>query len=111
MKKTLYSMVILLAFSSIVSAAESEPVSALGNKILKNLENEQWDSSSKTFLLAIWNEYKQAHLYTTKNSVISGISGKMPDIKDYSEYLGTYTNDRYQGHPFVEISKDANGRK
>ena len=109
MKNIAVLIVISLVCTSIVSAEESDPVTKLESKILKNLEDEQWNSFSKDFVFNMWNEYRQAHLYTRKSQVTRSISGKRPDISDYNEYLGTFTRDPNSTRIFIEITKNSQG--
>ena len=82
----------------------------IDDKIYKQLKNDRWDYVGKTFVRALWGDYKRAH--DNVNPELSGtrIFAKSPDIKDYSEYLGAYIRDKKQTDKiFIEIKKSDKG--
>jgi hypothetical protein len=89
------------------AAAEPDAVEKLDAKIQKNLERDQWHPASKTFVQALWNDFKRN--YEENKQSRDGRGGS--DVKSYGEYLGKYVRaDGQQDRPLFEITKTEQGR-
>ena len=102
---------LLLTTNLLAAELDSENMfRKIDDKIYKQLKNDRWDYVGKTFVRALWGDYKRAH--DNVNPELSGtrIFAKSPDIKDYSEYLGAYIRDKKQTDKiFIEIKKSDKG--
>jgi len=110
MKRIIFSLIIMLLLTVMVAAADLDPVTRLENEIFTSLANERWDSSSKSFVHSIWDDYKQAHLNPIESGIIHSITGKIPDIEDCNQYLGNYMREPNSTRSFIEIEKDEKNR-
>ena len=84
--------------------------SKIDDKIYKQLKDDRWDYVGKTFIRALWGDYKRAHKNTKPELSGTKILGKSPDIEDYSQYVGAYIRDKKKTDKiFIEIKKSDKG--
>jgi hypothetical protein len=113
--KKVYGVIILgcLLFVTSLFAADLDTVnkfSKLDDKINKALQNSAWHYVGKTFVRALWDDFKIAHENTEPELTSTRIHGKTPDIQDYSQYMGIYTRDnKKDAKIFLEIKKSDKG--
>jgi len=110
---------VVLAFAVLIGIAfavpEQGPFTELEIRITDNLKNAEWNSSSKTFVHALWEDYKKAHFDPTGQAItcnatfVGGI--ELPDRKIKSdEYIGSYGRGKDAQHCFIKIFKSGDGR-
>lgn len=93
--------------NQILQAYDSGSIfSELDAKIQRNLANDKWNEASKTFVAALWQDYRAAHLDPSKEATGRVTLGKEPDVQQYDDYLGTYVRGADSAHPFLEVVKD-----
>ena len=96
---------------TIALAAEKQaPLAELDGKIAEGLARDKWNDASKAFVRALWDDYRKAYLVPTKDMSTHSISGKLPDVEQYENYLGFFESGADSGRPFLEITKDESGR-
>ena len=89
------------------AAAELDAVEKLDAKIKAKLDRDQWHPASKTFVQALWSDFKRN--YEENKQSRDGRGGS--DVKSYDEYLGKYVRaDGQQNRPMFEVTKTDQGR-
>ena len=113
--KGIYGGIVLgcLLLTTSLLAADVDNVSKfrkLDNKVNRQLKNNMWHYVGKTFVRALWDDYKVAHENTKPELTSTRIHGKTLDIQDYSQYVGVYTRDKKKTTElFLEIKKSNKG--
>ena len=93
-----------------LAADKQDPLAELDGKITKSLTSDKWNYASKTFVRVLWEDYRKAHLNAPMETSTGSISGKMPDVKQYEDYIGAFGRGADADHPFLEIARDEAGR-
>ena len=92
-----------------LAADRQDPLAELDGKITKSLASDKWNDASKAFVRALWEDYRKAHLVPAKGKSTRSIFGKMPDVEQYEDYLGTFGRGADSDRPYFEITKDESG--
>lgn len=88
----------------------AEKFRKLDDKINRALQNNEWHYVGKTFVRALWDDFKIAHENTKPELSSAKIYGKVPNIEDYSQYAGVYRRENKEdAKAFVEIKKSEKG--
>jgi hypothetical protein len=105
----------IAAFTFAVHAFAAEKESALSQldkKVIQSLATDKWDDASRTFVLSLWEDYKEAHLNPGENIASrSSLFGKMPTGRDYGQYTGTFVDSGgAASRRRLHVMKDEKGR-
>jgi hypothetical protein len=89
---------VVLAFTSatVLGAEPNNPFAELDAKIARQVTGEMWSAASQSYIRAIWEDYKAAHLH--------------PPAGKSSDYIGDYSK-AMDGQPqLLRVSKSEAGR-
>ena len=102
----------LLASHALVSQpADQARLDELDKKIARKLNEENWHEASKAYIRAIWNDFKAAYIENKPERRVSSIFSRMPDVRNYDEYLGKYVSpEGARSARSLEITKSPEGR-
>lgn len=103
----------LEAHPEIVEDGSAETQAALAEldaKIRKGLAKDKWNETSRTNARKLWEEYCAAYIDPLKQPVTRSTFGKIADVKEYDDYLGTYGREPRPDLPFIKVTKDEAGR-
>jgi hypothetical protein len=71
---------------------EEELFSHIDKNIMTKLPTtDKWNAASKSYVQAVWLDFKSCHLNPSHETRFSSIFGKIADTKDYNAYVGTYS--------------------
>ncbi len=98
----------------VFAVQEQGPFTELEIRITGNLKSVEWNSSSKAFARALWEDYKRAHLDPTGQATTSNLTFgggvELPDRKiKPDDYIGSYGRGQDAPRCFVKILKSDNG--
>jgi hypothetical protein len=102
---------VILCLATSAFAVETDPgLSELDAKISASLARDIWDEAAKTFVRAIWKDYRDAHQSAVEDKSTHSIAGKLPEVQKYDDYLGTFSMDSDASRKSLEIMSDKAGR-
>lgn len=100
-------LVSTLGIAALADGQQDDSTATLDAKITQKLAHEQWDDASKAFVRVLWEDYRRAHLDPSNDGSRRSVAGKMPDVTNYDDYVGSYMRD---GRLCLQIMKDEKGR-
>ncbi|MEX0938945.1 MAG: hypothetical protein WDZ59_13870 [Pirellulales bacterium] len=104
MKHTICHMLLALAAAVPANAAdEADPVQQLESKIVTSLETGDWHDASEQFVLAIWSDFKTAHLKERPQPA-------RPNGR-YEDFVGKFARTESAGmRVYLTVSRSESGR-
>ena len=110
MKRIACLAVSIIVVTAALAAEKGPELDAVDREITQKLAHDKWDDASKAFVRALWEDFQEAHLGKPEGTSTRGIFGKMPDVEKYDDYLGAFGRGANATRPFVEITRDEDGR-
>jgi len=99
---------LLVVLAALTAAAEpQDALKELEGKVAKSLARATFSDPSRRFVMALWEEYRQAFVSNKRPQAYRGQADVRPDVASYDDYLGRYAaKGRSSKQPAVEVITD-----